>query len=65
VINLRLQVTLERYLRALCHLFTLGPISEQGRRFTGVIGDFLFLPDDQLGTRDYGQLLWGPGDTGD
>jgi hypothetical protein len=58
-INLKLQVALERYFRALCHLFTLGPISEQGRRFTGVIGDFLFLRDDQLGTRDYGQLLRG------
>jgi hypothetical protein len=57
-INLRLQVTLEKYFRALCHLFTLGPISDEGRRFTGVIGDFLFLRDDQLGTRDYGQLLW-------
>ena len=57
-INLRLQVTLERYYRALCHLFTLGPISKQGRQFTGVIGDFLFLRDDQLGTRDYGELLW-------
>lgn len=57
IINLRLQVTLERYFRALCHLFTLSPISEEGRRFTGAIGDFLFLRDDQLGTRDYGQLL--------
>jgi hypothetical protein len=59
-INMRLQVTLERYFRALCHLFTLGPISEEGKRFTGAIGDFLFLRDDQLGTRDYGQLLWRP-----
>jgi len=57
-INLQLQVTLERYFRALCHLFTLSPISEQGRRFSGVIGDFLFLRDDQLGTRDYSELLW-------
>ena len=60
-INLRLQVTLERYFRALCHLFTLGPISEEGQRFTGVIGDFLFLRDDQLGARDYGELLWRSG----
>jgi len=61
-INLHLQITLERYVRALCHLFTLGPFSKQGRQFTGVIGDSLFLRDDQLGTRNYGKLLWRSAD---
>jgi hypothetical protein len=49
----RLQMALERYLRALCRLFTLGPISKEGRRFSGAVGAFLFLRDDQLGVRRY------------
>lgn len=57
-INRRLQVVLERFIRALCHQFTLGSISEEGNRFTCVVGDFLFLRDEDLGKSDYRELLW-------
>lgn len=57
-LNRKFQVVLERFIRALCHLFTLGPISEEGKRFTGILGNFLFLRNEDLGSRDYRELLW-------
>jgi len=34
-------------------LFALGLISNEGKRFGGAVGAFLFLRDDQLGARRY------------
>jgi|GEM_PF-4533949 len=44
---------IEVFVRALCRLFTLGPLGEEARRFTGYLTPFLFLRDDDLSTRDY------------
>lgn len=40
---------LQRFARALCRMFTLGPLGELGRSLTGQIQQFLFLADDELG----------------
>jgi len=46
---------LERWVRALSRLFTIGQISEEAKRYVGCIGGFLYLRDDQLG-----QTLYDP-----
>lgn len=40
---------LQRFLRATCRMWTLGPLGDEGRRLTGTINRFLFLTDDRLG----------------
>ena len=40
--------TLQRFLRAVCRMWTLGPLSEHGKRLVGIIDRFLFLTDGQL-----------------
>lgn len=53
-INSRLQATLERLIRALCRLLTLNPmLRDQGRKFSPQLCDFLFLCDDELGSKNY------------
>ncbi len=52
-INTELVGHVERTARALCRLFTLGPLGERGQMLTGYIGPFLFLQDRDLGTRAY------------
>ena len=39
---------LQRFLRAICRMWTLGPLGDEGRRLTGTINRFLFLTDDRL-----------------
>lgn len=44
---------IERFTRALCRLFTLGPLGPEARVCTPYIAPFLFLMDGDLATRDY------------
>jgi hypothetical protein len=44
---------LERMLRALARLFTLGALGEEAARVTGLIAPFLFRPDEDLGRQSY------------
>jgi hypothetical protein len=39
--------------RALCRLFTLGPLGEDAQRYTAYLRPFLFLRDGDLAKRDY------------
>ena len=39
---------LQRFLRGVCRMWTLGPLGEHGKRMTGTITRFLFLTDDRL-----------------
>ena len=39
--------------RALCRLFTLGPLGDEAAQYTAYITPFLFLKDDDVGKRDY------------
>lgn len=39
---------LQRFLRAVCRMWTLGPLGEHGKQLTGTINRFLFLTDDRL-----------------
>jgi hypothetical protein len=39
---------LQRFTRALCRFFTLGPLGSPGKRLTGTVKAFLFLQDDDL-----------------
>ena len=48
--NAVLTATLQRFARALCRFFTLGPLGQQGQRLLGVVKVFLFLRDEQLCT---------------
>jgi len=50
-INRRIQITIERLVRALCRLFSLGSLSHQGRQLSVMLTDFLYLKDKDLGTR--------------
>ncbi len=52
-INETLVARLERMLRALARLFTLGALGEEAARVTGLIAPFLFLLDEDLGRRRY------------
>lgn len=36
-------VILERFARAITRMWTLGAVHEEGRRYTGIINNFLFL----------------------
>lgn len=54
--NERLVACVEKCVRALARLFTLGPLGQEGKRHTGIIGEFLCVRDDQLGTRRYSPL---------
>ncbi len=44
---------IELFARALCRLFTIGGLGDLAKQQTGTIAPFLFLNDDQLGTRRY------------
>jgi len=46
-------VVFERTVRALARLFTLGPLAAEGKRFSGVLWDFLVLMDRDLGETRY------------
>ncbi len=52
-VNSVLLPTIERFARALARLFTMGPLGESGRMYSGVVGIFLNLRNDELGTRQY------------
>jgi len=52
-INKYLVSALERLIRAICHLFTFGPLGDEAKRFSGTLGDFLYLADDALGANGY------------
>ena len=39
---------LQRFLRGVCRMWTLGPLGENGRWLTGTINRFLFLTDERL-----------------
>ncbi|RJQ54070.1 MAG: hypothetical protein C4521_04245 [Actinobacteria bacterium] len=43
----------ERTARALCRLFTLGPLGDEAKTYTAYVSPFLFLMDGELGKRDY------------
>jgi hypothetical protein len=49
-IKAELTATLQRFARALCRMFTLGPLGDRGRRLQAVIRVFLFLRDEDLHT---------------
>ena len=42
--------TLQRAARAIARMWTLGPAQPHAQRLTGLIGRFLFIMDDDLGT---------------
>ena len=46
-------IILETFTRALCRIFTLGSLSDEAKRFSGLLKPFLFFSDDQLGTETY------------
>jgi hypothetical protein len=52
-INQELVASLERFTRALVRLFTLGELGDLAKRHTGLVGDFLYLRDKDLGKRRY------------
>ena len=52
-INKIILVKLERFTRALCRIFTLGKIANEGKKYTFEIGDFLYLMDADLGKLEY------------
>ena len=54
--------TLERFVRALSRLFTIGGIGNDAKRFVGYISVFLHLADEELGSTAYdpcGRLFCG------
>jgi hypothetical protein len=52
-INRELVGRIERAVRALCRIFTLGPLGKEGGATTAVIIPFLFMSDEEIGERDY------------
>jgi len=48
-------VIFERLARALARLFTLGPLGEEAGSYVGYVKGFLFLRDQDMGTRVYRQ----------
>lgn len=56
-INCELVSRIERAVRALCQLFTLGPLGEEGGAMVAYIGPFLFTRDEEIGKRDYRQQV--------
>lgn len=60
-VSKHMKVAIERFARALCRLFTIGPLRSEGRRFSGILSCFLSLMDDDLGATDYRESAWrGP-----
>lgn len=51
--NRALVACLERFVRALTRLFTLGPLGGQGRLVSSALSDYLFLHDEDLGRKEY------------
>lgn len=52
-INKHLIICLEKFVRALSRLFTLAELGNEAKKCTGIISDFLFLEDSELGTIKY------------
>ncbi len=52
-VNPELVGRIERVARALCRLFTLGPLGKRGGEMLPYIGSFLYLLDEEIGQRDY------------
>ena len=52
-ITTRMVIPLEKVARALCRLFTLGPLGPEGRRVGPHLRPFLTLRDQELGRQDY------------
>lgn len=52
-INADLIGHIEQFTRALCRLFTLGPLGDRGKQLTGDLAPFLFLQDRELGASTY------------
>lgn len=52
-LNKELLIILERFVRALSRLFTLGELGKHGPKMIGYIRDFLFLRDNNLGEANY------------
>jgi len=48
-INQQIIILLQRFARALCRMFTLGKLGKTGKQLIGIIGNFLFLQDEDLG----------------
>lgn len=46
---------IEAFARALARLFTLGPLGDQAKKMSGLIGPFLLLRDQDLGHRLYSE----------
>ncbi len=46
-------ISIEKITRALCRFFTLGDLGDGAKVYTGVINEFLFLKDDDLGKMEY------------
>lgn len=44
---------IEVFVRALCRLFTLGPLGDNARAYTGYLTPFLSLRNENLGRHDY------------
>lgn len=60
-VTCHIKATIERFARALCRLFTIGPLVSEGRRYSGILSSFLSLRDDDLGVTDYRESAWnGP-----
>jgi hypothetical protein len=47
-VKAELTATLQRLARALCRMFTLGPLGDRGQRLLGLVKVFLFLRDEDL-----------------
>lgn len=52
-INREFVSRIEVLVRALCRLFTLGPLGDRSKEYTAYLGPFLDLRDDELGKCDY------------
>jgi len=52
-INQEIIIMIEKSVRALTRLFTIGGLGNEAKRYTGYISRFLFLRDDQLGKQTY------------
>lgn len=50
LLNERITSVLERFARAITRMWTLGALHPEAKRLTGIIGDFLFIHDRDLGT---------------
>ena len=57
--NPALVACIERFMRVLGRLFTLGDLGGAARSRSGILWDFAMLDDNQLGTREYDAYCWG------